>query len=164
LQLSWVEDVKVGEHQVFLTNSPSGCTNNDIGLAWLEQLFERFTAAKARWQWRLLIVDGHGSYLTREFIDFCNARKILLAVFPPHSTHTLQPLDVVLFSLLSNYYSQELNRHLHQSQGLIGIKKGDCFPIFWAAWRHYNEARAYFEEFSSYRRVANRCRGYTKLL
>jgi hypothetical protein len=134
LQSSWVEDVKVGKHQVFLTNSPSRCTNNDIGLAWLEQLFERFTAAKACRQWRFLIVDGHGSHLTREFIDFCNARKILLAVFPPHSTHTLQPLDVVLFLPLSNYYSQELDCHLHQSQGLIGVKKGDFFPIFWAAW------------------------------
>jgi hypothetical protein len=92
LQSSWVEDVKVGKHQVFLTNSPSGWTNSDVGLTWLEQLFERFTAAKARRQWRLLIVDGHGSHLTCEFIDFCNARKILLAVFPPHSTHTLSRL------------------------------------------------------------------------
>jgi hypothetical protein len=103
-------------------------------LAWLEQLFERYTAQKARRQWRLLIVDGHGSHLTREFIDYCDSKKILLAVFPPHSTHTLQPLDVVVFSPLSNYYSQELNRHLHQSQGLIGVKKGDFFLIFWDAW------------------------------
>jgi hypothetical protein len=134
LQSSWVEDVRVGKHQVFLTNSLSGWTNNNIGLAWLEQLFECFTAAKARRQWRLLIVDGHGSHLTREFIDICDARKILLAVFPPHSTHTLQLLNVVLFLPLSNYYSQELDRHLHQSQGLISVKKGDFFPIFWVAW------------------------------
>jgi hypothetical protein len=40
----------------------------------------------------------------------------------------------VLFSPLSNYYSQELDRHLHQSQELIGVKKGNFFPIFWAAW------------------------------
>jgi hypothetical protein len=134
LQLSWVDDVEAGKHEVFIANSISGWTNNDIGLAWLEQVFERCTAQKARRQWRLLIVDGHGSHLTREFIDYCDAKKILLAIFPPHSTHTLQPLDVVMFSPLSKYYSQELDRHLHQSQGLIGVKKGDVFPIFWSAW------------------------------
>jgi hypothetical protein len=134
LQSSWVEDVEARIHEVFIANSASGWTNNDIGLAWLEQLFERYTAPKARRQWRLLIVDGHGSHLTREFIDYCDAKKILLAVFPPHSTHTLQPLDVVMFSPLSKHYSQDLDRHLNQSQALIGVKKRDFFPIFWSAW------------------------------
>jgi hypothetical protein len=134
LQSSWVDSIEAGKHEVFVTNSTSGWTNNDIGLAWLEQLFERYTAAKARRQWRLLIVDGHGSHVTREFIDYCDTKKILLAVFPPHSTHTLQPLDVVMFSPLSKHYTQELNRHLHRSQGLISVKKGDFFPMFWSAW------------------------------
>jgi hypothetical protein len=39
-----------------------------------------------------------------------------------------------MFLPLSKYYSQELDRHLHQSQGLIGVKKGEFFPIFWSAW------------------------------
>lgn len=119
---------------MFIANSTSGWTNNDIRLAWLEQVFERYTAEKARRRWRLLIVDGHGSHLTPEFIDFCYTKKILLAVFPPHSTHTLQPLDVVLFSPLSYNYSHELNQHLHQSQALIGVKKRDFFLLFWSAW------------------------------
>lgn len=134
IQSSWVDDVEAGKHEVFIGNSTSGWTNNDLGLAWLEQVFERYTAEKARRQWRLLLVDGHGSHLTPEFIDFCYTKKILLAVFPPHATHTLQPLDVVLFSPLSSYYSHELDRQLHQSQGLIGVKKGDFFRIFWSAW------------------------------
>jgi hypothetical protein len=113
LQSSWVDNVEARKHKVFIVNSNSGWTNNNIGLAWLEQVSERYTKQKARQQWRLLLVDGHGSHLTRASIDFCDAKKILLAVFPPHSTHTLQPLDVVLFSSLSNNYSQELNRHLH---------------------------------------------------
>jgi hypothetical protein len=69
-----------------------------------------------------------------EFINFCDAKKILLAVFPPHATHSLQPLDVVLFAPLSSSYSQELEHFIHQSQGLLTIKKGDFFPLFWAAW------------------------------
>jgi hypothetical protein len=131
LQSSWVDAIEARLHQVFVSYSASGWTNNDIGLAWLEQVLERHTAEKARRQWPLLLLDGRGSHLTRDFIDYCEQHKILLAVYPPHSTHTLQPLDVVLFAPLSRYYTQELDRNLHQSQGLIGIKKGD---FSWAAW------------------------------
>ncbi|KAH4206555.1 hypothetical protein HBI95_117190 [Parastagonospora nodorum] len=47
---------------------------------------------------RLLILNGHGSHLTPEFLEYCNRHRILLIVFPPHSTHTLQPLDVRAWS------------------------------------------------------------------
>jgi hypothetical protein len=69
-----------------------------------------------------------------DFINYCNDNKILLAVFPPHATHTLQPLDVGIFKPLSNAYSTELARYLQDSQGLLNISKGDFFPLFWRAW------------------------------
>jgi hypothetical protein len=103
-------------------------------LAWLEQLFDRETRKKARRKWRLLILDGHGSHVTMDFISFCDANKILLMVFPPHATHSLQPLDVVMFAPLSSAYSKELIYYLHCSQGLLSVKKGDFFTLFWAAW------------------------------
>ena len=55
-------------------------------------------------------------------------------VFPPHSTHTLQPLDVVMFAPLSGSYSQKLSDFLHRSRGLVALKKGDFFPLFWDAY------------------------------
>jgi hypothetical protein len=42
-----VEDVKVGEHMAFFGVSGSGWSNDGLGLAWLQQVFERFTTAKA---------------------------------------------------------------------------------------------------------------------
>jgi hypothetical protein len=45
---SWVEDIELGKHEVMVTSSPSRWTNNDIGLAWLKQVFDRFTKDKAR--------------------------------------------------------------------------------------------------------------------
>lgn len=66
--------------------------------------------------------------------NYCDQNKILLAIFPPHLTHTLQPLDVVLFKPLSTAYSAALSRHLHSNQGLLRITKGDFFPLFWKAW------------------------------
>jgi hypothetical protein len=131
---AWVESVDPALHRVFMTTSPTGWSNNDIGLAWLEQVFDRATKEKARSSYRLLILDGHSSHVTPEFLDYCNDNKILLAIFPPHSTHGLQPLDVGMFGPLSAAYSTELSQHLQHSQGVLPVKKGDFFPLFWAAW------------------------------
>ena len=135
LQDLWVADVKAGKHNVHISSSPSGWTNNDVGLAWLEQVFDRYTKEKARRgrSWRLLIVDGHGSHLTQDFFDYCEAHRIILAVFPPHSTHTLQPLDVVMFKPLSDAYTLSLTNHLQESLGLLPVKKGDFFLLFWSS-------------------------------
>ncbi|KAF7565281.1 hypothetical protein PtrM4_047150 [Pyrenophora tritici-repentis] len=97
LQSSWTDAINKEKHQFFIGSSPSGWTNNDIGLAWLKEVFERETRWKARSGYRLLLLDGHGSYVTMDFINYCNDHKILLLAFPPYATHTLQPLDVGIF-------------------------------------------------------------------
>lgn len=122
VQSSWVESIDSRKHLVHFTTSPSGWTNDDVGLAWLEQVFDRHSKQNARRKCRLLIVDGHGSQLTMDFIRYCDDNKILLAIFPPHSTHTLQPLDVVCFKPLSSEYKNELTERIHQSQGWLPIK------------------------------------------
>jgi hypothetical protein len=107
LQAPWVAEIDTEKHNCFISSSPSGWTNNELGLVWLEQVFERCTKQKARLgrDWRLLILNGHGSHLTFEFLEYCKAHRILVSVFPPHSTHTLQPLDVVCFKPLSGAYT-----------------------------------------------------------
>jgi hypothetical protein len=137
LQAAWVAEVDTEKHKCFVSSSPSGWTNDELGLAWLEQVFERCTKQKARLgrDWRLLILDGHGSHLTFDFLEYCESKHILLCVFPPHSTHTLQPLDVVCFKPLSGAYTHQLTRYLHRTQGLVPLKKGDFFLLFWEAWR-----------------------------
>jgi hypothetical protein len=133
IRSSWVEDIKAGEHEVVVSSSPTGWSNDDVGLAWLEQVFDRYTKQRSG-RWRLLILDDHGSHVTMEFINYCDHHRILLIILPPHSTHTLQPLDVVLSKPLSQAYSNKLTNHLHKAQGLIPIKKGDFFPLFRSAW------------------------------
>ncbi|KAF1922721.1 uncharacterized protein M421DRAFT_22590, partial [Didymella exigua CBS 183.55] len=68
------------------------------------------------------------------FLTYCHQHKILVAIFPPHSTHTLQPADVVLFKPLSTAYSQQLTRQTQRSKGLLPVKKGSFFSLFWPAW------------------------------
>jgi hypothetical protein len=133
VQSSWVEDINL-EQAAFVTASKTGWTNNDIGLQWLIQVFDRYTKPKARIHWRLLYVDGHASHVSIEFLDYCVKNRILVARFPPHATHTLQPLDVVVFRSLSAAYNRALDDFKNKSHGLISIAKRDFFSIFWRAW------------------------------
>jgi len=130
LQDSWVQDFNITSHRCFFTASPSGWTNNELGYAWLRDVFDRETREKARRRWRLLILDGHGSHVTMKFLNYCDDNKILTITFSPYSTHSLQPLDVGIFSPLSKAYGDQLERFLHNSQGLSAISKRDFFPLF----------------------------------
>jgi hypothetical protein len=69
-----------------------------------------------------------------KFFNYYDDNKILLATYPPHSTHSLQPLDVGIFSPLSHANSSELEAYLHISMGLSHITKRDFFRLFFPAW------------------------------
>jgi hypothetical protein len=133
IQDTWLQAMRP-EDRVYISSSPSGWTNNDIGLSWLKQVFDRSTKEKAGRSYRLLILDGHGSHLTMDFIEYCDRNRILLAIYPPHSTHTLQPLDVVMFKPLSSAYSTQVSQFMERSQGLSSMSKRDFCPMFMAAW------------------------------
>jgi hypothetical protein len=140
IQSSWLASLEPKNDELFIASSPTGWSNDEIGLAWLEQVYDRCTRPlrgnRSNWrQWRSLILDGHGSHVTMKFIDYCDLHRIPLLVFPPHSTHTLQPLDVVMFKPLSAAYHKALTNHLHLSQGFAGITKADFLPLFKQAWR-----------------------------
>jgi hypothetical protein len=48
--------------------------------------------------------------------------------------HKLQPLNVVLYDSLSEEYNRKLTTYLHNSQGLLALKKEDLFLFCWDAW------------------------------
>jgi hypothetical protein len=117
----------------------------------LEQVFNCCTKKKAWYgrEWRLLIVNSYGSHLTEEFLSYCLTRKIYVLVFPPHSTHTLQPLDVVCFKPLTNAYSKRLANFTQRSEGLVPIKKGDFFLLFWDSWQESFTKQAILRSFAA---------------
>ena len=84
--------------------------------------------------YRLLILDGHGSHVSMKFIDYCDKNKILLAIYPPHSTHSLQPLDVCLFGPLSQAYSKQLVDFMQESMAFSALTKRDFFRLFHQAY------------------------------
>jgi len=133
LQDTWLDDFKPKEHTCHFASSSSGWTNEDLRMSWLTGIFDRYTKQKARngRDYRLLFVDGHSSHLNMKFLTWCEQHWVHVAIYPPHSTHRLQPLDVSLFNPLANYYSQNLTQWITKTQGLCSISKRDFFRLFW---------------------------------
>ncbi|KAF1923907.1 CENP-B protein, partial [Didymella exigua CBS 183.55] len=83
-------------------------TNNNIALAWLKH-FDVYTKVSSAGAYRLLIINSHESHCSIEFQDYCKENKIITLCMPPHSSHILQPLDVVPYSLLKRHYSDRIS-------------------------------------------------------
>jgi hypothetical protein len=134
---NWYEELGTTECIAQFSTSPSGWTNDEIGYKWLTTVFDRHTKPKLRKKndYRLLFVDGHSSHLNMRFIEFCDANRILLMFYPPHSTHRLQPLDVSLFNPLANYYSQNLSNWLITSRSICSMSKRHFWSLFWPAFQ-----------------------------
>ncbi|XP_044715550.1 DDE superfamily endonuclease domain-containing protein [Hirsutella rhossiliensis] len=94
VQDSWLTEFDPEHQAAFFTTSETGWTNHELGKEWLIGVFDRFTKEKARngRDYRLLITDGHSSHVNMDFLEWCDQHRIIVAVFPPHSTHRLQPL------------------------------------------------------------------------
>ena len=110
-------DNDIDDNVLFGTNTEtgSGYSNNQLAIDWLEH-FERVTRPGIKMrrgivhsnEWRLLIMDGHGSHLTIEFMDICWDNKIVPFKLIAHSTHLLQPYDVGFFQPMKQYHQNIL--------------------------------------------------------
>lgn len=89
--------------------SSSVYTNDELSLAWIER-FDRHSKSFCVGKWRLVLMDGYGSHLTYEFIEYATKNNILLHTFPPHSTHILQPLDVAVFQPSKHYHNKAISQ------------------------------------------------------
>lgn len=87
--------------------SPKGYTDGDLSLAYL-QFFDEQTREKANGRYRRLIVDNFNSHCTLYFLEYARANKIIIVAYPPHCTHALQGLDVVIFARLKQLWGSKL--------------------------------------------------------
>ncbi len=82
--------------------SPNGWTDQELGYKWMKKNFEpetrRFLINPD--EYRLLILDGHNSHCTHDFCSFARDHNIIIICLPSHTTHVLQPCDVLIFSPL----------------------------------------------------------------
>jgi hypothetical protein len=133
-QKKWFQAMeRLQEQNYTISTSESGWTDNELGLAYLEEHFEPQTReTKGEQGYRILIVDGHESHITTQAIRFCVDHKIILLCLPAHTTHLLQPLDVGVFSpLAAAYKNGVLERYSFTSS--IVLDKVDFLEIWHAA-------------------------------
>ncbi|KHN98366.1 transposase [Metarhizium album ARSEF 1941] len=114
---SWYR-IKELEANTKITVSPTGFTNDEIAVAWIQH-FQEFATPIGRY--RLLILDGHGSHHTIEFVEYCEQHDIIPFALPSHLTHILQPLDVVIFQPLKHYHAKALD--IIVRDGVLNITK-----------------------------------------
>ncbi len=108
--------------------SENGWTNNEIGLHWLKEVFDKHTKAYTVSRYRLLILDGHGSHVTPEFDQYCIEHSIIVLCMPPHSSHLLQPLDVGCFSVLKRSYGRLVEQKM--GLGINHIDKQEFLALY----------------------------------
>ncbi|EED21129.1 transposon, putative [Talaromyces stipitatus ATCC 10500] len=108
--------------------SENGWTTDKIGLEWLKIHFIPLTNGRTMGNYRMLILDGHGSHLTAEFDRTCTENKIIPVRMPPHSSHLLQPLDVGCFAVLKRHYGQLVEQRMRL--GFNHIDKIDFLTAF----------------------------------
>jgi hypothetical protein len=107
--------------------SESGYTNDWLSYQWLQH-WEKHTRPLDLEEWRLLIMDGHGSHMTMEFIEECWQWKVKPFVLPPHSTHLLQPRDVGVFQSYKHFHQEELEESIKYSG--FEFEKADFLACF----------------------------------
>ncbi len=96
------------EDDVLFAVTESGYTNDAISLQWIEH-FVKYSAQQQLGAWRMLVFDGCGSHCTYEFLEICERNKIVPFCLPPHTSHILQLLDVVVFQPYKHYHALAVN-------------------------------------------------------
>lgn len=118
----WYDDSIPIDPKALIGVSESGFTNDELTLHWIKH-FEYYTRENRVGNCRLLLLDGYGSHLTFEFIQYADQHDILLFAFPPHTTHILQPLDVVVFQPYKHYHAKAVSEAVRL--GATDFKKTD---------------------------------------
>ena len=108
--------------------SENGWTTDEFGLIWLKKLFGPFTEGRKVGRYRLLILDGHGSYVTAEFDRYCTEHDIIVLCMPPYSSYLLQPLDVACFAVLKRSYG--LGVQAQMWAGINHVDKDDFLELY----------------------------------
>jgi hypothetical protein len=124
-QSQWYQDIDP-DWLVGLSNN--GWTNNELGIFWLEKVFQKHTAARTQGRYRLLILDGHASHESAEFDLFCKDHQIIPLYMPSHSSDKLQPLDVGCFAPLKEAYGAEVMRSIQH--GIHHIDKENFLDLY----------------------------------
>jgi hypothetical protein len=96
--------IMLSSHMSRIALSEKGYMNTVLGIEFIK-FFDTATQDVAAEGPRLLHVDGHGSHISLPFLHYAKEHDIIVLGYPPHCTHLLQGLDVIIFSPLKHAYA-----------------------------------------------------------
>ena len=97
------------------------------------QVFDPQKREKAGNRTCVLILDGHSSHYTKEFLTYACDNNIILLGYPPHCTHALQGLDVVCFGKMKEIWKRVINKFEQEHQR--AVTKNDFTFLFGTAYK-----------------------------
>jgi DDE superfamily endonuclease/Tc5 transposase DNA-binding domain len=114
IQKRWFAEIKDAEFAV--STSESGYSNDIICFLWLQH-WSRLNKRTQKGEYRMLIMDGYESHLSFQFVRYCEMEKVIVLRLPPHTTHFLQPLDVVIFQQWKHWHAEAIDKAVRQGVG-----------------------------------------------
>ncbi|CAI7996987.1 Tigger transposable element-derived protein 6 [Geodia barretti] len=111
--------------------SASGWMDRELFQEWFHRHFLQHVPSSRP---LLLVLDGHSSHYSLEFIREATLEGVIVFCLPPHTTHITQPLDVSAFHSLKTYWDSECDKFMSANPGrLITIYQfSSLFSLAWS--------------------------------
>lgn len=87
--------------------SEKGYTTDEITLEFLRHYIRNSDSGPDA-NWKLMLMDNHGSHCTPEFIALANENHIRPYPLIPHLTHCMQPLEVGIFQTYKHWHDMAI--------------------------------------------------------
>ena len=125
--------------------SETGWINEDLFVAWLSH-FIKF-AKPSLTEKHIVILDGHSSHKSLQAVNLARENGIILISLPPHTTHRLQPLDIVFYGPLKTAYNQDADNWMvsHAGKGITDYEVAEVFGCSYSRVANVDKGRSGFE-------------------
>ncbi|RKK81113.1 hypothetical protein BFJ71_g15730 [Fusarium oxysporum] len=110
LQQQWFIDEFREVADWYYVTSDNGWTDNHIAVEWLREVYLPQTQPEDESDARLIILDGHRSHVSDEWMATCFLNNVYCCYLPAHCSHGLQPLDNGPFNASKAAYRKELQK------------------------------------------------------
>ena len=94
----------------------SGWIDTELFRDWFDRHFLQYAPAGHP---LLLLLDGHSTHYQPEVVRLAASKGVSMFVFPLHTTHVAQPLDVTCFHSLKMYWDHEYNNYMAANPGKV---------------------------------------------
>ncbi len=94
-----------------IKTSENGFISDEIAIDWLKHFIDH-TNFNSLSEWKLLLMDQHGSHCTSEFVRLANDHHIRSFSFISHLTHCMQSLDVGIFHSYKKHHDNVIKQAL----------------------------------------------------